>query len=521
MTPHLTSDLLATAPLATLAERLGGAPHTARLTYAGETLDVATNVPAVLTWARRYLEPIVTVAEGAATTTAYWSFIVPDTTGFAAAVAAEAGTPLPVHLRRTATVHPLGAGRLAVVDPDGPSVYLVDRESRSVLNVTTERANDIRDLARQARELLLTAMLARGYITLHAAAVAHDGEAVLFAGNKGAGKTTLSLKQLEAPRAEYLGNDRVLVGPGPDGGLDVLPYAMSARIGGGTLQHHPVLRSHLHAFDHFHAAILPLEDQFIHQDKLELSPGELTRILGVPFCPTARLQAVVWPSLQTGKAGGGPAETSVPTEDKICAYLEEVALVPDPDGSGWLRELLGGINHRTEEMVRTIRQTAAAPQLAVTGTADAMSDLVTRRYWPDAPPSPDPRTWARPVLDADLVCVMHHVREDRGLTLARWNTRAVAAGQVHELLVCDADELATGSADHVRYLGFARFDAGILAVGDELRVGDETIGVLAGFDDAHLPDHMNVVFTSPVLKTGAERGLAPGDTVRIVPPTGA
>lgn len=107
---------------------------------------------------------------------------------------------------------------------------------------------------------------------------------------------------------------------------------------------------------------------------------------------------------------------------------------------------------------------------------------------------------------ARIVAVMDGHLPDRGLELIVQRTRAVSAGEVHELIGSDEPGIAAGSVvNRVSYLGFVEMlDAGVLSTGDELRVGDVLVGLLAGFDYTHMPNHMNIVISVPQALSGTD-----------------
>ncbi|PZG15158.1 hypothetical protein C1I95_20170 [Micromonospora craterilacus] len=85
--------------------------------------------------------------------------------------------------------------------------------------------------------LVLEAELNRhSYVTLHAAAVERDGQAVLLLGSAGAGKTTTALRLCRAYGFRLIGNDLVVVG-GPDR-LQTLAGTKNVR-----LRHASIVRS--------------------------------------------------------------------------------------------------------------------------------------------------------------------------------------------------------------------------------------------------------------------------------------
>lgn len=114
-------------------------------------------------------------------------------------------------------------------------------------------------------------------------------------------------------------------------------------------------------------------------------------------------------------------------------------------------------------------------------------------------------------LMACWVAVMDHRRRDRGLSLSKFNTRCVRKGEIHEFMVLserDAERARETPVDEVSYLGFAEFlNGGVIAVGDELDMGGVRLGTIAGFDETHMPNHLNIVLKSNSLQNGAERQL--------------
>jgi hypothetical protein len=290
---------------------------------------------------------------------------------------------------------------------------------------------------------------------------------------------------------------------------------MSVRLGGGTVRNHPALRPHLHYFDHFDASVLPLEDQFAHQDKLELTVGEFTSILGTEVAEDATLDHVFLPALDVSGNVGPTAAERIGSEETYAAVADAV-LVPDPDGSGWLRALTGARDELTEPMRETLRAIAGMSATRLHGHPD---DMVRQALvCAEQPVDQQPQRWLRAPLEASMVCVLHHRRSDRDLTLAPWTTRAIAEGEVHELLMVDSTADLTRPVDQVSYLGFGRFPAGLLVVGDTLIREGRPLAKLVGFDDTHLPNHMNIVFQAlSEGRTGQELGIRPKEVLILGP----
>ena len=110
-------------------------------------------------------------------------------------------------------------------------------------------------------------------------------------------------------------------------------------------------------------------------------------------------------------------------------------------------------------------------------------------------------------LSARLFAVLDLTAEDRGLILIPQLSRAVKRGDVLELICTDEEGAGPGTeVNRTAYIGFAEVsEAGLLLCGDAVAIGQEEIGKVSGFDETHLPNHLNVVIRSEGLVTG--RGM--------------
>lgn len=126
----------------------------------------------------------------------------------------------------------------------------------------------------------------------------------------------------------------------------------------------------------------------------------------------------------------------------------------------------------------------------------------------------------RPIRGA-VVAVLRGRLEERGLELIQPISRALARGEIHELIVTDEAGAAPGTrVDRIGYLCFFEVEQGGVAVtGDQVMLGGEGGLVLAGFDLTHAPNHLNVVVCGD-RRPGEERGIRPGDQVTIGPQAG-
>lgn len=115
-----------------------------------------------------------------------------------------------------------------------------------------------------------------------------------------------------------------------------------------------------------------------------------------------------------------------------------------------------------------------------------------------------------------LVAVLRGAMADRGLELIKPISRCVRRGEIHELILTDEDARPGGRADRIAYLGFAEIAAaGVLVSGDAVHLDGRLIGILAGFDETHAPNHLNIVIkASGELADGVGQGARLGMSVR-------
>ncbi len=118
-------------------------------------------------------------------------------------------------------------------------------------------------------------------------------------------------------------------------------------------------------------------------------------------------------------------------------------------------------------------------------------------------------------VEGEVVALLHVSFQDRGLRLIETKSRAVRLNEIHELMITDEDAAPGGGADRVRAIAFFEVSkSGLIVVGDKVSVGNKTLGTLAGYDETHMPNHMNIVVKTPSLD---EPEIRVGDKVRFKP----
>jgi hypothetical protein len=162
-------------------------------------------------------------------------------------------------------------------------------------------------LMRVVREWAMSHGIKTGGLFLHASSFAVDGLAIVLAGEKSAGKTSLLLHALRHPSTAYLSNDRVLVSW--DGsGATCTGMPTIATIRGQTLELLPELRDRLPTIRFPHRRRLRTVytgDQPMKpwgDGRYGLSPAQLARALDTAAVGVARAAAIVFPKV-TGRAG--------------------------------------------------------------------------------------------------------------------------------------------------------------------------------------------------------------------------
>lgn len=123
----------------------------------------------------------------------------------------------------------------------------------------------------------------------------------------------------------------------------------------------------------------------------------------------------------------------------------------------------------------------------------------------------------RSPVDGKLVAILRPCRLDRALQLIPEKSRCIRAGEVHELILTDQLDAVPGSCvDRVAYLAFAEFaKGGVIVQGDVLTIDGQTIGELIGYDETHMPNHLNIVIGGETFVSGYDRGLNLGGHLSI------
>ena len=124
------------------------------------------------------------------------------------------------------------------------------------------------------------------------------------------------------------------------------------------------------------------------------------------------------------------------------------------------------------------------------------------------------------VVEGRLVVVLRGKNETRGLQLIPQPSRCLRKNDVHEIIICDEENARPGSgANRIAYMGFVEITAGgVVISGDEMYCGGKLMGAIAGFDESHEPNHINIVLFNRERKTGEELNLELNSPIEFIQP---
>jgi hypothetical protein len=112
----------------------------------------------------------------------------------------------------------------------------------------------------------------------------------------------------------------------------------------------------------------------------------------------------------------------------------------------------------------------------------------------------------------EIVAVTHGKQDKREMNLIFPMTRCLPVHQIHELLMTDEQDAGPGKiVNSVAVLGFFEVKTGgLIRVGDQVSIGGRAVGEIAGYNETHMPNHMNIIIKAEKKWTGIEMGLEPG-----------
>jgi hypothetical protein len=102
--------------------------------------------------------------------------------------------------------------------------------------------------------------------------------------------------------------------------------------------------------------------------------------------------------------------------------------------------------------------------------------------------------FAKRPVKGTIVVVLDGAYDDRGLVLMKPPSRALLHGEIHELIVTDENKGPGETVNRIAYIAFVEITQGsVIVAGDPVSVGGVSIGKIAGYDETHMPNHLNIV----------------------------
>jgi hypothetical protein len=120
-------------------------------------------------------------------------------------------------------------------------------------------------------------------------------------------------------------------------------------------------------------------------------------------------------------------------------------------------------------------------------------------------------------IKGKFVVVLDGKLENRALNVIPQMSRAFPQNSIIELIGTDEENIQQGSiVNKIAYIGFVELlNGGVLLVGDRILWNDKEIGVIAGFDDTHMPNHQNVIVKMKERISGKELGIKLNDQITL------
>jgi len=128
--------------------------------------------------------------------------------------------------------------------------------------------------------------------------------------------------------------------------------------------------------------------------------------------------------------------------------------------------------------------------------------------------------YPRSQTEGAFVAILRRTVDDRGLRLIKERSRCIRQGEIHEFIITEEPGAIAGQeVDKIAYLGFAEFTrGGVILCGDIFAIDGQEIGELAGVDETHMPNHMNIVIRGKGLVSGYDRGIMLGSRFTFTSP---
>ena len=182
-----------------------------------------------------------------------------------------------------------------------PGRCWIRRQEDFVVGIDPNVEEAVFEPARLLREIVIQKMLAEGAIKLKGnVVVTRNGRGILILGDKGSGKTIVTINELLAGGA-FVGNSRVLVKCNSRM-VEGLGLPITIRIGEDTIKAIAGLAQWYSGYPESSQLKIAGYDEQVGIKKIELTPKELAFALSVRIVPSAILEEVWYLTRETGES---------------------------------------------------------------------------------------------------------------------------------------------------------------------------------------------------------------------------
>ncbi|SDD38968.1 DUF6917 domain-containing protein [Sporomusa acidovorans] len=123
--------------------------------------------------------------------------------------------------------------------------------------------------------------------------------------------------------------------------------------------------------------------------------------------------------------------------------------------------------------------------------------------------------YAKQPVIGRLVVVLDGTYENRGMELIKPPSRALRQTEIHELIITNEDTQPGSKVNSIAYIGFFEVvQGGVIIVGDQVKIDGKRIGKIAGYDETHMLNHLNIVMNGNKI-SGKDFHLSVADEVVI------
>lgn len=123
-------------------------------------------------------------------------------------------------------------------------------------------------------------------------------------------------------------------------------------------------------------------------------------------------------------------------------------------------------------------------------------------------------------VTGELVAILNGKLEERGLSLIKPISRALVEDEIHEIILTDEMDAGPGkTVNRIAYLAFFEVKGGgVIVTGDPVFLKGRLLGHIAGFDETHMPNHINIVIKTEKRLSGTELHAEIGQQLMIKHP---